>query len=158
MGDGIRETQEILLNIQLQKLMDLVCAETTIAQHGQLSTDGIVEILCRIWKAIQTQPGWREDMRCLQVVQDRLEHAVKVRSPQEPTADMLWQDIDMDVQLREAMGAILQIGPGTGKLHIGTQLTDIAWAVVEQQGAQNLRRDMDIGANTAALCSEEGTD
>src|SRR5579859_3637480 len=141
----------MLLNVQLQQFMNLVGAEATVAKHSKFCVDGVVEILGGIWEAIQAQSGRGEDVVCLQMMQYRFERTVKICGTQQPTPDMLWQHINMDMEFGEAVGAILQIGTCTGKLYISAQLADIARTVIEQESAQHLWRDMDICPDAAAL-------
>src|SRR5947209_6313347 len=69
---------------------------------------------------------------------------------------MIRQDTQVNIQLGKILRAILQVSPGTGELHIGSQLTNITRALVKQKPPQRLRLDVDVCSNTATFSSKEG--
>ena len=80
---------------------------------------------------VQAQTGGSENMVRFQQARYRLQGAIEFSSTQQPAPHMIWQDSQVHIQFHQVMRMILEIGPGTGELHIGTQLSNITRTFIQ---------------------------
>ena len=59
----IRETLEIVLDVEVQKPVNFTIGQATSAQSIQVRADRIVKVLRRLRHAIEVKPGGSEDVR-----------------------------------------------------------------------------------------------
>ena len=72
----VRKTLKIVLYINVEQPADFIFFQSTAAESVQVSTDGIVETLCRPWQTVQAQTGRCKNMGCLKPVRYRLQCTV----------------------------------------------------------------------------------